>query len=632
MLLFLAMPISFLPLMLLWMNVSYAADQYGNSDFFTRICGNVHVENLSNYFQYYSKITDFMQEEMIRNKFAFKDVGDPPDRLYVLSQCLDDLSSLECDMCFSQISSLIPTCFPNTGGRVYFDGCFIRADNYTFYREVLTPQDTTKCGENVSSKEEFRYAVKAVLDEMLHKAPTRGPNWRGFAAQRATIFGATAYGMASCWKILDKDLCETCLSRAVSSALSCLPSTQARVLNAGCFLRYADFAFAKESSYDNREQVYTYIAFFWGMAMVSVIAISVGLWFGKHTYKRNNIKNLKGMEDLQLLDEGLHYFLQFKHAIIQKATANFNDIHKLGEGGFGEVYQGTLPDGREIAVKRLYVNNKSRIQEICNEMDIISRAQHKNLVRFLGCCFTSIDCFLVYEYLANKSLDLILFDQEKKKELTWGKRLLIITGTAEGLEYLHSDCQVRIIHRDIKASNILLDLRYKPKISDFGLARFHSCDHSLLNTAIAGTFGYIAPEYMTSGRLTEKVDVYSFGVVVIEIVTGVENSKHESGDLLKSVVAHAWDHLQSNTVEEIIDKSMEIEMEIEEIKRVIKIGLLCTQESPDLRPRMSKVVEMLRKKEVELPEPSNPPFIDEHMEDVYRRRHSSAEIIEYYII
>ncbi|WCJ21020.1 Cysteine-rich receptor-like protein kinase 46 [Euphorbia peplus] len=604
--------------MILSIKVSYAADQFRNANFSRRICGNVGVQNVSNYFQHYSKVIDYMQDEMSRNRFAFKEVGDPPDRLYVLSQCVDDSTARECDMCFSQISSLIPTCFPNTGARVYFDTCFIRADNYSFYRDVFTPQDSTQCGENVSSNEDFKHAVRAVLNDTLQKAPKEGPILRGFAVQRTTIFGSSAYGMGTCWKILDQDLCATCLSHAVQSALSCLPSTQARVLNAGCFLRYADFAFAKETSYETRKEMYSYVSYAWCVAMVSVIAITVGLWFGRHTYHRNNIKNFQGMEDLQLLDEGLH-FLQFKHAIIQKATANFSDIHKLGEGGFGQVYQGTLPDGREIAVKRLYVDNKNRIQEICNEMDIISRAQHRNLVRFLGCCFTSTDCFLVYEYLANKSLDLILFDQEKKKELSWEKRLLIITGTAEGLKYLHLDCQVRIIHRDIKASNILLDLRYKPKISDFGLARFHSRDHSLINTAIAGTFGYIAPEYITGGRLTEKVDVYSFGVLVIEIVTGVENIKHD-GDLFNTVVGHAWEHFQSNTLEEIIDKSMEFEIEKnEEIKRVIQIGLLCTQESPDLRPRMSKVVEMLRNETVELGEPSNPPYI-EHMENVNDQR------------
>ncbi|KDP45315.1 hypothetical protein JCGZ_09564 [Jatropha curcas] len=154
-----------------------------------------------------------------------------------------------------------------------------------------------------------------------------------------------------------------------------------------------------------------------GVVIVCLIAIGIGIWVGKRTYQRKNgVKVLKAMGDV-LLDERLQ-FLQFKYATIQKATENFEEIHKLGEGGYGEVYKGTLPDGREIAIKRLYASRKSRIDEICNEMDIISRAQHKNLVRFLGCCFTNMESFLVYEYLANKSLDLMLFERSSKEERT----------------------------------------------------------------------------------------------------------------------------------------------------------------------------------------------------------------------
>ncbi|XP_037492781.1 putative cysteine-rich receptor-like protein kinase 43 isoform X2 [Jatropha curcas] len=531
-----------------------------------------------------------MQDEMYRNKFAFKDVGKPPDRLYVLSQCMDDLSCDDCAVCFDQINNLIPGCFPNTGGRVFLDGCFIRAENYSFYREALGSQDTARCGTDVNSGPAFREAVEEVLDEMLKKAPITGPVWRGFAIKHATAHGVTAYGMASCWKILDPDLCRLCLSQAVAYALSCLPATEARVLNTGCFLRYADFSFANVATGETREEIISFFSYMMGVVIVCLIAIGIGIWVGKRTYQRKNgVKVLKAMGDV-LLDERLQ-FLQFKYATIQKATENFEEIHKLGEGGYGEVYKGTLPDGREIAIKRLYASRKSRIDEICNEMDIISRAQHKNLVRFLGCCFTNMESFLVYEYLANKSLDLMLFDPAKKKELSWGKRLLIMTGAAEGLEYLHSQCQIRIIHRDIKASNVLLDLKFKPKISDFGLARFYSCDRSLFKTTIAGTLGYMAPEYIAKGQLTEKVDVYSFGVLVIEIVTGIENTKYHSDDTYETLIAHAWKHFQLNTTPEIIDKSMEIE-DVKEVERVVQIGLLCTQESPNLRPTMTKSIRL----------------------------------------
>ncbi|KAL9340788.1 hypothetical protein Peur_067007 [Populus x canadensis] len=588
-------------------NLSHADPR---TDLVMRTCGKVRVQNVSNYFKYYSSITDYMQDEIYRNKFAFKDTGEPPDRLYVLAQCMDDLTNDECAMCFSQISTLIPSCFPSTGGRVYFDGCFIRAENYSFYREALAPEDTKRCSGNIVKKgQEFSVAVKEVLSKMLLKAPS----FRGFASKHETSNGISAYGMANCWKILDHDLCSICLSEAVASALSCIPSTEARVLNAGCFLRYSDASFANDSNGEySKEEVFSYITYIMGVVLICVIAIGIGVCVGKLTYRRKiRLMQSKETEDL-LLEERVQY-MQFKYATLDTATESFSETNRLGCGGFGEVFKGTLPDGREIAIKRLYISRKFRVQEIRNEMEIIGRAQHKNLVRFLGCCFTSIDSFLVYEYLANRSLDLILFDPAKKKELDWKRRFLIIEGTAKGLEYLHKYCQVRIIHRDIKASNVLLDLRHRPKISDFGLARFYSCDQSLVNTAIAGTLGYMAPEYIAKGRLTEKVDVYSFGVLVIEMITGVQNNKYQSEKTYETLVTCAWKHFQSNTVQEIIDTSMTIE-DAEEIERVVQIGLLCTQESPNLRPTTTEVVQMLRKKDVELSSPSKPPFTDELME------------------
>ncbi|KAJ6990411.1 hypothetical protein NC653_018841 [Populus alba x Populus x berolinensis] len=529
-------------------NLSHADPR---ADLVKQTCGKVRVQNVSNYFKYYSSITDYMQDEIYRNKFAFKDTGEPPDRLYVLAQCMDDLTNDECALCFAQISTLIPSCFPSAGGRVYFDGCFIRAENYSFYREALAPEDTKRCSGILNKGQEFSVAVKELLSKMLLKAPS----FRGFASKHETSNGISAYGMANCWKILDRDLCSICLSEVVASALSCIPSTEARVLNAGCFLRYSDASFANDSNGEHsKEEVFSYITYIMGVVLICVIAIGIGVCVGKLTYRRKiRLKQSKETEDL-LLEERVQY-MQFKYATLDTATESFSETNRLGCGGFGEVFK-----------------------EIRNEMEIIGRGQHKNLVRFLGCCFTSIDSFLVYEYLANRSLDLILF------------------GTAEGLEYLHKYCQVRIIHRDIKASNVLLDLRHRPKISDFGLARFYSCDQSLVNTAIAGTLGYMAPEYIAKGRLTEKVDVYSFEVLVIEMITG------------------AWKHFQSNTVQEIIDTSMTIDQDAEEIERVVQIGLLCTQESPNLRPTTTEVVQMLRKKDVELSSPSKPPFTDELME------------------
>ncbi|KAK4391725.1 Cysteine-rich receptor-like protein kinase [Sesamum angolense] len=217
--------------------------------------------------------------------------------------------------------------------------------------------------------------------------------------------------------------------------------------------------------------------------------------------------------------------LNFKYSMLEKATGSFNEANKLGQGGFGTVYKGVLADGREIAaVKRLFFNNKHRASDFYNEVKIISSLNHKNLVRLLGCSCSGPESLLVYEFLVNKSLDRFIFDSRKNKELNWEKRFEIFIGTAEGLMYLHENPNTRIIHRDIKASDILLDSRLRAKIADFGLVRSFQEDRSHISTAIAATLGYMAPEYLVHGQLTEKSDVYSFGVLLLEIVTGRHGS------------------------------------------------------------------------------------------------------------
>lgn len=246
--------------------------------------------------------------------------------------------------------------------------------------------------------------------------------------------------------------------------------------------------------------------------------------------------------------------------------------------------------------------------------------EHKNLVRLLGCSCSGPESLLVYEYLPNRSLDRFIFDKNKGKELNWEKRYEIIIGTAEGLVYLHENSNVRIIHRDIKASNILLDAKFRAKIADFGLARSFQEDKSHISTAIAGTLGYIAPEYLAHGQLTEKADVYSFGVLLLEIVTGRLNNRSKESEYSDSLIIVTWKHFQLGTAEQLFDPNIELhdndnnsDVIKNEILRVIHIGLLCTQEVPSLRPTMSKALQMLSKNEehLDLVAPSNPPFLDE---------------------
>eukprot|EP00253_Pinus_taeda_P023464 PITA_23464 len=240
---------------------------------------------------------------------------------------------------------------------------------------------------------------------------------------------------------------------------------------------------------------------------------------------------------------------------------------------------------------------------------MISHVQHKNLVKLLGCCVDGLDKLLVYEYLLNKSLDNFLFDQNMGKLLYWQRRFEIILGIASGLAYLHQESDIRIIHRDIKANNIILDQHFKPKIADFGLVRYFAKDQTHISTTIVGTRGYMAPEYLVHGHLTEKVDIYAFGVLVLEIISGKKNSTPMHANDMPSLLTMVWNDYLYGTISNIVDPNIEENL-MEEVVRVVHIALLCTQASATLRPSMSKLIMFLNSKDINIPAATQPPFID----------------------
>ncbi|KAL7217551.1 hypothetical protein ACSBR2_010917 [Camellia fascicularis] len=281
----------------------------------------------------------------------------------------------------------------------------------------------------------------------------------------------------------------------------------------------------------------------------------------------------------------------FSYAELRAATEDFNPTNKLGEGGFGPVYKGTLNDGRVVAVKQLSVASHQGKGQFVTEIATISAVQHRNLVKLYGCCIEGDKRLLVYEYLENKSLDQALFGK-KTLYLNWPTRFDICLGVARGLSYLHEESRVRIVHRDVKASNILLDSDLIPKISDFGLAKLYDDKKTHISTRVAGTIGYLAPEYAMRGHLTEKADVFGFGVVALEIVSGRLNSDSSLQDDKIYLLEWAWNLHENKHEVELVDANLS-EFNEEEVKRVIGISLLCTQTSPTLRPSMSRVVAML---------------------------------------
>nr|XP_017216802.1 PREDICTED: uncharacterized protein LOC108194362 [Daucus carota subsp. sativus] len=296
-----------------------------------------------------------------------------------------------------------------------------------------------------------------------------------------------------------------------------------------------------------------------------------------------------------------------------KATNNFSQDNKLGQGGFGPVYKGMLNDGQEVAVKRLSKSSGQGLDEFINEVSCIAKLQHRNLVTLLGCCTEKGERILIYEYMANKSLDSFIFDEDISNSMDWQERYKIINGIARGLLYLHQDSKLRIIHRDLKASNILLDHEMNPKISDFGMARCFKGSQTEANTSrIVGTYGYMSPEYAIDGHFSAKSDVYSFGVLLIEIVSGNKNRLYSHPDHSLNLLGHAWKSYNEDKLLGLVDEVILESSNQLEVFRVIQIGLLCVQEDPIDRPGMSQVVLMLSSN-MKLPHPKKPGFFMERI-------------------
>ncbi|XP_039020148.1 G-type lectin S-receptor-like serine/threonine-protein kinase RKS1 isoform X4 [Hibiscus syriacus] len=306
--------------------------------------------------------------------------------------------------------------------------------------------------------------------------------------------------------------------------------------------------------------------------------------------------------------------LPFFHlSTIAVATNNFSSDNKLGQGGFGPVYKGVLLNGKEIAVKRLSKHSGQGVQEFKNEIVLIAKLQHRNLVRILGCCIEGEEKMLIYEFLPNKSLDSIIFDESKRSMMDWKMRLEIICGIARGILYLHHDSRLRIIHRDLKASNVLLDATMTPKISDFGMARIFGGDQTEGDTKrVVGTYGYMSPEYAMHGHFSMKSDVYSFGVLLLEIITGKRNSSYFPDSPSLNLVGHVWELWKQDRAMEVVDSALGDSYSTDEILKCIQIGLLCVQEHATHRPTMATVISLFGNKTT-LPSPNQPAFIEKRV-------------------
>ncbi|KAG5235128.1 LRR receptor serine/threonine-protein kinase [Salix suchowensis] len=312
------------------------------------------------------------------------------------------------------------------------------------------------------------------------------------------------------------------------------------------------------------------------------LVMGVSYWKFCYGHKHTRERELKGLD----LKTGSFTLRQLK-----AATENFNSANKIGEGGFGSVYKGELADGTIIAVKQLSSKSRQGNREFVNEIGMISCLQHPNLVNLYGCCIEGDQLLLVYEYMENNSLARALF--ASALVLDWPTRYKICVGIARGLAFLHEGSAIRIVHRDIKGTNVLLDKDLSAKISDFGLAKLNEEENTHISTRVAGTIGYMAPEYALWGYLTDKADVYSFGVVALEIVSGKSNSSYRPENDNVCLLDWAFVLQKKGNLMEVVDPKLQSEFNKEEAERMIKLALLCINASPSLRPAMSEAASML---------------------------------------
>ncbi|XP_055801646.1 probable LRR receptor-like serine/threonine-protein kinase At1g53430 isoform X3 [Solanum dulcamara] len=325
-------------------------------------------------------------------------------------------------------------------------------------------------------------------------------------------------------------------------------------------------------------------------SIVVVLLVLFGLWKKGIFGGKNNEEEL----ELRALDLQTGHF---RLRQIKAATNNFDPANKIGEGGFGPVYKGVLSDGAVIAVKQLSSKSKQGNREFVNEIGMISALQHPNLVKLYGCCIEGNQLLVIYEYMENNCLARALFGRDDQRlNLDWATRKRICSGIAKGLAYLHEESRLKIVHRDIKCTNVLLDKDLNAKISDFGLAKLDEEENTHISTRIAGTVGYMAPEYAMRGYLTDKADVYSFGVVALEIVSGKSNTNYRPKEEFVYLLDWAYVLQEQGNLLELVDPCLSSNYSKKEAMRMINLSLLCTNPSPTLRPSMSSVVSMLEGK------------------------------------
>ncbi|TVU42135.1 hypothetical protein EJB05_08526 [Eragrostis curvula] len=579
--------------------------------------------------------------------FASLSTGDGGDRAFVRGLCRGDLQMGDCKTCLRKAAlDINGSCIGNRRAAIWYEWCFL------FYADTnaSTPYEEgfRKALHNVdevSNKAAFEKTYYELMTPLSARAVNGTPESPATAPMFATgekVYDHDApfapngvmYGMVQCMRDRTAAECRQCLQASVPVPPKDWYGYQgAVVLSYNCYLRMEIYTFydvaldgqqappplapspssfvpnsTGERKGKKGARVIIAVALPVGtIIIVVVILVAVLLCKRKDGQKLTPPEDCSNKEDIGCVD-----LEQLNLPFLLAATDNFSEENKLGEGGFGEVFKGTIQSGELIAVKRLSKHSSQGFDELKNELVLAAKLKHRNLTPLIGVCLQQ-EKLLVYEYMPNSSLDTFLFDPVKRHQLDWGKRFMIICGIARGLRYLHEESRLKVIHRDLKPSNVLLDADMNPKISDFGLARAFVGDQSRdVTRRPAGTLGYMSPEYAYCGHVSTKSDMFSFGVIVLEMITGRKsNSTFECLDST-SLLSYVWRKWKTGSAADVVDASLSGQYPENEVLNCLEVGLLCVQENPADRPDASAVVLLLGSPnstadEVR-PEPSRPAF------------------------
>lgn len=578
-----------------------------NSTLMRYYCSQYYGMNETYFYQNLNTTISTLRRQLLVTRYAVARTLLNGESVWGLATCRGYVSTPNCVACFDYAVAQLRVCGRGNGAHAFYNDCDVRYENNNFYPDANIRAGIVICGNTTSPQQSnFRKSVEGLISDLRTAAP-RTPNFYAASTREIPDTNATVYAIAQCNLNLTQTVCEDCLNSRYTSLDDCLPNTNGRAIDNGCFMRYAStpfFALNQTTDItpflwdDNSNKKKAIIGgVVGGVCFLLMLVIAFFLW-RLRSKKRSGGQRDKSTGSVELLQGPARY----SYNDLKVATENFSDEYKIGGGVFGEVFKGTLKDGETVAIKRtIMASTKGKIH-FNDELKIISNVHHRHLIRLLGYCSKGPLLYLVHEFMENGSLDQFLYG-DKSRNLSWKQRFDIIFGTARGLAYLHEQYHVTVIHRDIKTSNILLDDELQPKIADFGLIRLLPEDKTHISTKLAESLDncYIAPEYAIHGQLSEKVDTYSFGIVVLEIISGKRcTDVIDEKSVHLNLLDHAWNLYENGTHVSLVDERLDpSEYASEDASKIIEIALMCTQSQVSARPAMSEVVTLLSDKSVD---------------------------------